>query len=71
MKKKLFFLTAILFTSSFLKAQTITKQEKGYFNLTELGYSFGGYSFEDQVSSNKFVGYEDGAYSLSLRNINF
>ena len=53
-----------------LIAQDGTKQEKGYFNLTELGVSAGNNKFEYQVSPNKFEGTTDGAYSISLRNIN-
>lgn len=46
-------------------AQEVTKQEKGYFNLTEIGYYFSQNSFKSNGSDMK-----NGAYALSIRNIN-
>ncbi|MET3114621.1 hypothetical protein AAKU52_002356 [Pedobacter sp. CG_S7] len=52
-----------------LSAQEITKQERGYFNLTELGYFLGNNSIIQTKAggSGKNV---NGAHALSLRNIN-
>jgi hypothetical protein len=69
MKKLSFLLAAVLFvTKSY--SQTITKQEKGYFNLTEITAFSGNNQYEYQVTPNKFDGSTDGAYAFSLRNIN-
>ena len=51
-------------------AQTITKQEKGYFNLTEITAFTGNKALDFQVTPNQFVSSTDGAYAFSLRNIN-
>lgn len=70
MKNKIpLFSLAMLFSIQTI-AQEVTKQEQGYFNLTEIGYSFGNKTFEYQASKNVFNSTTDGAYSLSLRNIN-
>ena len=50
-------------------AQEITKQGKGYFNLTELGYFFSR-NVINQTASGGVFNHENGAYALSLRNIN-
>ncbi|MFW0716227.1 hypothetical protein [Pedobacter sp. N23S346] len=70
MKRKLLLFGFALVASNLLYAQTITKQEKGYFNLTELGYTVGNHTYDIQVSPNRYDGGTTGAYSLSLRNIN-
>lgn len=70
MKRKLFLLGFALLTAHLIHAQTITKQEKGYFNLTEVGYTGGNHTYDIQVSPGKYDGGTSGAYSLSLRNIN-
>ncbi|WP_029274279.1 outer membrane beta-barrel protein [Pedobacter borealis] len=70
MKTRLFLLGLTLFTASIVKAQTITKQEKGYFNLTEIGYTGGNHTYEVQVTPTKYDGGTSGAYAFSLRNIN-
>ncbi|WP_113639594.1 hypothetical protein [Nubsella zeaxanthinifaciens] len=51
-------------------AQEITKQEKGYFNLTELGYFAVNNDYETQITPSSFSVIYDGAYAISLRNIN-
>jgi hypothetical protein len=60
----------VLFCTLHCYAQEITKQEKGYFNITELGYFMVNNAYESQVSPNSFKVIYDGAYALSLRNIN-
>jgi len=70
MKIKISFFSIAMLVSIHSIAQEITKQERGYFNLTEIGYSFGNNTFEYQASPNVFNSITDGAYSLSLRNIN-
>lgn len=69
MKKTLLILAFSIFT---LKgdAQTITKQEKGYFNLTEFTVFTGNNLYEFQVKPNSYSSVSDGAYAFSLRNIN-
>lgn len=53
-----------------ISAQEITKQEKGYFNLTELGYFFANNRVNQRlVGSNNNIS-SNGAYALSIRNIN-
>ncbi|MNR15758.1 hypothetical protein D3C85_1323140 [compost metagenome] len=70
MKNKItLFSVAMLFSISVM-AQEVTKQERGYFNLTEIGYFFGNRTFEYQAAKNAFKSTTDGAYSLNLRNIN-
>lgn len=70
MKTNLFLLGLAICTATIVKAQTITKQEKGYFNLTEIGYTIGNHTYEIQVNPTKYDGGTSGAYALSLRNIN-
>ncbi|SFA54887.1 Outer membrane protein beta-barrel domain-containing protein [Pedobacter suwonensis] len=70
MKKKLILLGLAICTAGIVKAQTITKQEKGYFNLTEVGYTGGNHTYEQQVNPSKYEGRTSGAYAFSLRNIN-
>ena len=72
MRNKIFNIT--IFTTicltSFCKGQTITKQEKGYFNTTEFGYYVGNHSLKINNSKGGYNSYVNGSYSLSLRNIN-
>jgi hypothetical protein len=69
MKKTLIILAiSILTIKSY--SQTITKQEKGYFNLTEISAFGGNNAFDFQVTTNKYESRSDGAYAFSLRNIN-
>ncbi|RYG09466.1 MAG: hypothetical protein EOO07_23825, partial [Chitinophagaceae bacterium] len=63
------FLASCLISVSAL-AQTITKQEKGYFNLTEFSVFTGNNTFEYQTAPNSFEEGSNGAYALSLTNIN-
>jgi len=70
MKRKLCLFGLALIAAHAIYAQTITKQEKGYFNLTEVGYTGGNHTYDIQVSPNKYDGGTSGAYALSLRNIN-
>lgn len=70
MKRIIIVVIVVVINNLAVSAQEMTKQEKGYFNLTELGLSFGNNSFEYQISPNKYGGGTDGAYSISLRNIN-
>lgn len=64
--KKTFILISILFLSCILHAQTIkTKQEKGYFNITELGFFYGN---SDIKSLN--YGTSSSVNIRSLRTIN-
>jgi hypothetical protein len=69
MKKTLLLLMICLFASTSF-SQSLTKQEKGYFNLTEITAFTGNNSYQYQVSPNRFEGGTDGAYAFSLRNIN-
>lgn len=63
------FILILMLSYGTLHAQEITKQEKGYFNLTELGYFFS----SNQTNMPMIGGsarQKYGAYALSLRNIN-
>jgi hypothetical protein len=67
-KPTLLVIAALLFSD--VSAQEITKQEKGYFNITELGYFLVNNAYEYQTNPNTIKVVYDGAYALSLRNIN-
>lgn len=68
--KKVILLITLAMCKLTILAQEITKQERGYFNVTELGYFTVNNTFESQIGSNSFKVVYDGAYGLSLRNIN-
>jgi len=68
--KKITLLLVTIFWYSHAVAQEVTKQEKGYFNITELGYFNVNNTFETQTNPNSFYVVHDGAYAVSLRNIN-
>lgn len=67
---KFFLLPLLFFFCNFkINAQEITKQEKGYFNITEFGYFIGNNNvkYESQNGPTKL---SNAAHALSLRNIN-
>ncbi|MGN7989577.1 hypothetical protein ACTJKC_19670 [Pedobacter sp. 22226] len=70
MNTKLYLVVLMLILGDALMAQNITKQEKGYFNLTEFGYHIVNHIYEAKVEPNRYVGATSGSYALSLRNIN-
>jgi hypothetical protein len=70
MKTNLLLLTLIICFTGTVKAQSVTNQEKGYFNLTEVGYSFGNHTYDIQISPTKYDGGTSGTYAFNLRNIN-
>jgi hypothetical protein len=62
-----------IFISNFCLAQTdttVNKQEKGYFNITELGYYYGGNDKTVQLGANSSKTTFDAVNTISLRNIN-
>lgn len=63
-------ISAMAFFTSICHAQELTKQEKGYFNVTELGLYYGNNSLQIDNASGGYNSYNDGAYALSLRTIN-
>lgn len=69
MKKAILLVIGVFYMPT-LYAQQITKQEKGYFNITELGYFMVNNAYESQTGTNSFKVVYDGAYGISLRNIN-
>ena len=68
--KKIILILFVIFYFQKVQSQEITKQEKGYFNITELGYFMVNNAYEGQTSPSSFKVVYDGAYGLSLRNIN-
>ncbi|RZK48622.1 MAG: hypothetical protein EOO87_20410 [Pedobacter sp.] len=68
--KKTLILLALSFLTTKSFTQTITKQEKGYFNLTEIGAFAGNNTYEFQTGPNSFKEVKDGAYAFNIRNIN-
>lgn len=68
--KNVLLLTLLLATTSKAFSQNPTKQEKGYFNLTELKVYFGNHVFEYQFTENINNGGTNSAYSIGLYNIN-
>ena len=69
MKSKLLFGCCLLLILGSINAQEITKQEKGYFNLTEVGYFSGNQLLKLKNGLGASVLPYD-AYGLSLRTIN-
>lgn len=61
-------LIIIVFTS-LTQAQEVTKQEKGFFNITEAGLFLGGNDRRVQVAPTTFVSTFDNVNVRSLRNI--
>ena len=68
--KKILFTFLVGLTLTKLSAQEINKQEKGYFNLTELEYFDGNNDFRFQTGPNSYSEVHGGAYAIGLRNIN-
>jgi len=67
--KSILTLLCLLIGYEGVSAQEITKQEKGYFNLTELGYFFAGNRLEAGPAGHRSFR-NNAAHALSLRNIN-
>jgi len=70
LKKALIIAFTTIFSTAVCHAQQITKQEKGYFNVTELGYQFGNNSLKIGNSSGGYGTYVNGTHALSLRTVN-
>lgn len=68
--KTILTLLILMISSTFISAQEITKQEKGYFNLTELGYFFSNNRVSQTAVGGGNTVVNNGAYAVSLRNIN-
>ncbi|MEJ5963299.1 DUF3575 domain-containing protein [Pedobacter immunditicola] len=69
MKSTIILLFSLIIGYSTSSAQEITKQEKGYFNLTEVGYFFSR-NIISQTPAGGAFSHKNGAHALSLRNIN-
>ena len=69
MKKILSTLIVIVFCAMNVAAQEVNKQEKGYFNLTEIGYLNGKNTRSLAGATNPSV-FTNDTYALSIRNIN-
>lgn len=69
MNKILSAVIIIVLTALQLKAQEINKQERGYFNITEIGYFNGKNTLSLSGAINPTV-FTNSTYALSIRNIN-
>lgn len=68
--RQILILAALCLITVSVFSQTITKQEKGYFNLTEIGGFAGNNTYEFETGPNSFKEVKDGAYAFGVRNIN-
>lgn len=69
MKTILIFLSLMIGYTT-ISAQDKTKQEKGYFNLTELGYFFANNRLNQTLIDGSNEIFNNAAHALSIRNIN-
>jgi hypothetical protein len=72
MKNIFYFLTASILISNNLYSQETkarNKQEKGFFNITELGYYFGVNDKKTQIDQRTIARSIKDVYTLSLRNV--
>ena len=63
-------IAVMFFLTNLCHAQELTKQEKGYFNITELGLNYVNNSLQINNASGGYNSYIFGAYALSIRTVN-